>query len=98
MYIYEGHMGGLYASEYSIPFDRLYCETCGDSDRELGYVSSVEELIALLADDVAWPESRGGWDFDYFMVFLDDTFPDSAVTKPMVRKLIKKARRADHEC
>lgn len=96
MYIYESHMGGLYSSEYSIPFDRLYCDTCGDSDRELGRVNTVEELVALLADDVAWPSERGGWDFDYFVRFLDETFPDAAVTKPMVKKLIGKARRADN--
>lgn len=96
MYIYESHMGGLYSSEYSIPFDRLYCDTCGDCDRELGDVNTVEELVALLADDVAWPPQRGGWDFDYFMTFLDEIFPDAAVTKPMVRKLIRKARWSDN--
>ena len=97
MYIYEGHLGGLFASEYSIPFDRLYCETCGDSDRELGNVETVEELIALLADDIAWPAGRGGWALEHIMELIDHVFPDSLITYAMVKKLIRKARRADHE-
>lgn len=32
VYIYESHLGGLYVEEEEIPWDNLYCETCGDSD------------------------------------------------------------------
>lgn len=38
MYVYESHLGGVYLSDEIIPFDALYCETCGDSDRLLGEV------------------------------------------------------------
>lgn len=31
-YIYDSHLGGLYISDKEIPFDDLYCETCGDYD------------------------------------------------------------------
>ena len=44
MYIYESHLGGFYSSEYPLEFDDLYCEECGDSDREIGEFSSAEEL------------------------------------------------------
>lgn len=32
MYIYENHLGGLYASDYALDDDDLYCEQCGNSD------------------------------------------------------------------
>ncbi len=38
MHIYESHMGGIFASSEPIPFEELYCEQCGDSDHEIGYV------------------------------------------------------------
>lgn len=30
MYLYESHLGGYYISEDEIPYEDLYCETCGD--------------------------------------------------------------------
>lgn len=27
MYIYAGHMGSLYATDYELSFDEVYCET-----------------------------------------------------------------------
>ncbi len=38
MYVYESHLGGVYLSDEIIPFDALYCETCGDSDELLGEI------------------------------------------------------------
>lgn len=31
-YIYDSHLGGLYISDKEIPYEDLYCETCGDYD------------------------------------------------------------------
>ena len=43
-YLYESHMGGLFTSEEPLDFEFLYCEECGDSDTELGYFESPEEV------------------------------------------------------
>ena len=48
MYIYEGHLGGLYTSDYVLDYEDLYCETCGDSDTYIGYADTREEAWALL--------------------------------------------------
>ena len=50
-YIYEGHMGGLYCSDYEI--EDTYCEQCGDSDWLLGTASSAEDAWELLKDKTA---------------------------------------------
>ena len=43
MYIYEGHMGSLYVSDYILDYDDLYCEECGDSDWFLRSLVNVAE-------------------------------------------------------
>lgn len=48
MYIYENHMGGLYAEPMELSYEQLYCEECGDSDSLIGEVDSAEEAWALL--------------------------------------------------
>ena len=51
MYIYQGHMGGLYTSDEPLDYEDLYCEECGDSDSLLGYAETKEEAWNLLKDD-----------------------------------------------
>ena len=53
MYIYEGHMGDLYATYDELDIDELYCEQCGDSDWLVGYAETREEAWALLKDYTA---------------------------------------------
>lgn len=48
MFIYESHMGGLFASEAEYDEDSLYCDTCGDSDMLIGEANNKEELLNLL--------------------------------------------------
>ena len=45
MFIYESHMGGLFASETEYDEDSLYCDTCGDSDMLIGEANNKEELL-----------------------------------------------------
>lgn len=45
MYLYESHLGGYYISEDEIPYENLYCETCGDSDQYL-CSGTKEEIIS----------------------------------------------------
>lgn len=71
-YIYELHMGGLYATELQRPRESLYCETCGDSDWELGYCENRAEA----------KERIGAMDIytnDYIKEFLDENFPEDEV-------------------
>ena len=53
MYIYEGHMGGLYCTDDVQDWESLYCEQCGDSDWELGYAETLEDAWKLLKDKTA---------------------------------------------
>lgn len=68
-YIYESHMGGLYTSEWSLPFDYLYCETCGDSDWEFGFFTTREEAKQYI-------ESKDLYTDAYIKAFLDENFPE----------------------
>lgn len=50
MYLYEGHMGGLYTNEDYLDFEELYCESCGDSDFCFGSFETEEELRNVLLE------------------------------------------------
>lgn len=54
MEVYESHMGGIYFCEEVRPFDDLYCEVCGDSDRHLGHADSWEEVMELITEEDGW--------------------------------------------
>ena len=69
LYIYEGHLGGLYVEDYYLDFDDLYCEACGDSDTYVGQASTAEEAWELLKDNTSINGS-GGWDYDYVQEFI----------------------------
>lgn len=73
MYIYEGHMGGLYSSDELLDYEDLYCETCGDSDTYIGCAETKEEAWNLLRDDVDI-DGSGGWDYEYVKNFIDASF------------------------
>lgn len=69
MYVYEGHHGEIYTSEYRIPYDELYCETCGDSDWEVGNFNSAIDVLKYMADDIS-VDGSGGWDIDHVLSVL----------------------------
>lgn len=48
MYLYESHMGGLYTTAEQQDWEDLYCEECGDSDREIGTFENAKELWELV--------------------------------------------------
>ena len=54
MEVYESHLGGIYLTDEIRPFDDLYCEVCGDSDRHLGHVDTWEEVMELITDEDGW--------------------------------------------
>lgn len=51
MYIYEGHLGGLYTSDTYLDYEDLYCEQCGDADWCIGYAATRAEVWDLLKDE-----------------------------------------------
>lgn len=69
MYIYEGHMGSLFASLWELEPDECYCETCGDSDQLIGYAETREEAWELLKDETDI-DGSGGWNYEYVQDFL----------------------------
>lgn len=65
---------GLFLVDEPLSFDECYCEVCGDSDTELGQVEIAEDVLRILADDIAVFPEDGGFDLDYIMEFLRENF------------------------
>lgn len=78
MYIYEGHLGSLYVTDEPQSYEELYCEECGDSDRELGCANTAEKAWGILKD-VTDINGSGGWAYDYVKGFLERNFGDSSM-------------------
>lgn len=70
MYIYEGHMGSLYVSDYLLDYESLYCDQCGDADCFLGYAETKEEAWVLLKN-ITDVNGSGGWNYNYVQKFLN---------------------------
>ena len=75
MYIYEGHMGGLYTPDEALDCEDLYREECGDSDWLIGYAETREDAWNLLKDDTDI-DGSGGWDYDYIQKFINENWEE----------------------
>lgn len=75
MYIYKGHLGGLYTSEELIEYEDLYCEECGDSDNLIGYAETIKDAWDLLKEDTDINGS-GGFEYDYVQEFINSNWDD----------------------
>ena len=75
MYIYQGHLGGLYTSDEPLDYDDLYCEECGDSDWLIGYAETREEAWNLLKDDTDIDGSCG-WDYEYIQKCINSNWEE----------------------
>ena len=78
MYIYEGHLGSLYATDYDLDYDDLYCEECGDSDWLIGEADTKESAWVLLKDKTDI-DGCGGWDYKYVQDFLAKYFSEEGI-------------------
>lgn len=76
MYIYENHMGGLYATDEVLSYEETYCETCGDSDTLIGSADSADEAWALLKDECDI-DGSGGYEVDYVKACINGWFVDA---------------------
>lgn len=72
MYIYEGHMGGLFVTDEPLSYEECYCETCGDSDWLIGEADTKEEALELLKDE----DGSIPWTDDYVQEFLNKNFSE----------------------
>lgn len=73
MYIYQGHLCGLYISDEPLDYEDLYCEECGDSDSLIGYAETRAEAWNLLKDETDI-DGCGGWDYDYVQEFINSNW------------------------
>lgn len=73
MYIYEGHMGNLFTSDYELSYEERHCEQCGDSDWLIGNATTRAEAWDLLKDDTDI-DGSGGWDYDYVQEFIKENW------------------------
>ena len=70
-YIYQSHMGGIYACNEEQDYDFLYFEQCGDSDTLIGYAKDVQDAWELLKsetdtfDDSVCDNCEYKEDYDY---------------------------------
>ena len=75
MYIYEGHMGSLFATDELLSYEECYCETCGDSDWFIGEADTRKEAWELLKDEIDINGS-GGWNFEYVANFINSNWEE----------------------
>ena len=73
MYIYEGHMGYLYASDRILSYEERHCEQCGDSDWLVGYATTRAAAWELLKSSTDINGS-GGWDYEYVQEFINENW------------------------
>ena len=67
IYIYESHMGGLYAGDYELSYEQRYCDICNDSDCFMGRANDEKELLDLLK---VFSED---YDDEYIEYFFNET-------------------------
>ena len=76
-YLYEGHMGNLYTTDYKLDFDKLYCEQCGDSYCLIGSFETIKDFWNLIKDacDIG---GSGGWCLQYIypVIVKEFNLPD----------------------
>lgn len=92
VYVYEGHLGGLYTSDDYIPYDELYCEQCGDSDYEIGSFNTFEEFLRYYADNIYLDPWDGGYGLDLVISDVGCAF-DDILTKEEASNIVRKAKK-----
>lgn len=96
VYVYEGHLGGLYTSNDYIPSDELYCELCGDSDWFLGCYNTFREFIESNADIIDADDGWGGYNLKFVIDNIGQAF-DDILTYEEVKEIVLANRTLDEE-
>lgn len=76
VWVYEGHLGSLYATYNQQDFDDLYCDECGDYDWEVGGFETPEEFLSSYANEIGTDKNSGGWYLEYVMENVLDYFDE----------------------
>lgn len=62
VYIYESHLGGLFAVNEPLTYEECYCEECGDSDWEIGDYNCFKEFYdSIINDDRYYDTDSKQW-------------------------------------
>lgn len=97
MWIYEGHLGSLFASERPLTVEECYCEQCGDYDWEVGYFDSFAKFLAYYADEIDCEDGHGGWNIDYVIKELAPYFNDDVPRYKAINIVMANREEENHE-
>lgn len=75
-YIYESHLGGYYASKVYATPDDLYCESCGDSDWNLGQYDTLRQFLEETANNIDCNDGWGGYPLESVIEDIGWAFED----------------------
>ncbi len=75
-WVYELHMGGLFASNEPIPDEYLYCEQCGDSNWEVGEFDTLADFLKYWADNIYVDDGDGGYPLEDVLDDVTESFND----------------------
>lgn len=76
VWVYEGHLGSLYTSDYALSYDDLQCEQCGDSDWEVGEFDTLEDFLRYWADNIYVDDGDGGYPLEDVLDDVAASFDD----------------------
>lgn len=92
VYVYESHLGGLYTSNDYIPYDKLYCEQCGDCDYKIGSFDTFEEFLRYYADNIYVDPLDRGYGIDLIISDVGYAFDDN-LTKEEAANIVRMAKK-----
>lgn len=87
VWVYESHLGGLFATSNQLTVDECYCEQCGDYDWEVGCFESMADFIAVYADNIAVSRYDGGYDIDFINYAIGNEFNDK-LTHEQIKEIV----------
>lgn len=96
MFVYEGHLGSLYTSDYEEDLDDLYCDECGDYDWLVGEFKTAKDFLASYANEIYTEKNSGGWSLDYVFESVLRYFDDQ-LTEEEALKIVLENQNEDKE-
>lgn len=96
IYAYEGHMGGIYFSQFEYDLDDLYCEQCGDYDWLIGEACNAKDMIAKLSDYLAVDSYESGYNFVEVLADMKKYFDDIPSLEE-AKEIVRSTRKEDED-
>ena len=91
VWVYDGHLGGLYCSDEMIPDDYLYCPQCGDCDWEVGEFDTLADFLRYWADNIYVDDGDGGYPLGDVLDDIAAWF-DDAMTYDEAADIVREAK------